>query len=188
MGRIKRTEMKTALLIIDLQNDYFPGGKNELVGSLNASIKAKELLASFRNRNLPVVHIQHLSNRPESTFFIPGTTGAEIHENVRPLQNEKVIVKNYPNSFRETCLHNYLQEQQIEHLVVSGMMSHMCVDATVRAGKDLGYQVTVAQDTCASKDLTFLGKKIPAQEVHGSFMVALSHFYAAIKSSSELVE
>ena len=188
MGRIKRAEMKTALLIIDLQNDYFPGGKNELVGSLNASIKAKELLASFRNRNLPVVHIQHLSNRPESTFFIPGTTGSEIHENVRPLQNEKVIVKNYPNSFRETDLHSYLREQQIDHLVVSGMMSHMCVDATVRAGKDLGYQVTVAEDACASKDLTFLGKKIPAQEVHGSFMVALSHFYAAIKSSSELVE
>jgi nicotinamidase-related amidase len=137
--------MKTALLIIDLQNDYFPGGSNELVNSLEASMKAGELLGRFRDKNLPVVHVRHLSVRPGSTYFIPGTTGSEIHANVRPLPNEKVIIKNYPNSFRETELHNYLQEQQIDHLVVSGMMSHMCVDATARAGKDLGYQVTVVK-------------------------------------------
>jgi nicotinamidase-related amidase len=180
--------MKTALLIIDLQNDYFPGGNNELVNSLEASMKAGELLGRFRDKNLPVVHVCHLSVRPGSTYFIPGATGSEIHANVRPLPNEKVIIKNYPNSFRETELHNYLQEQQIDHLVVLGMMSHMCVDATARAGKDLGYRVTVVEDACATKDLTFRGKKIPAQEVHGSFMVALSHFYAAIKPSSELIE
>jgi nicotinamidase-related amidase len=188
MGGTKRTEMKTALLIIDLQNDYFPEGNNELVNSLAASVKARELLSCFRKKELTVVHIRHLSARPGATFFIPGTPGAEIHENVKPLKNEKVIIKNYPNSFRETALHNYLQEQQIDNLVVSGMMSHMCVDATVRAAKDLGYRVTVAEDACATKDLTFHGKKILAQEVHGSFMVALSHFYAEIKPSAELVE
>ena len=180
--------MKTALLIIDLQNDYFPGGNNELVNSLAASTNARELLDRFRKKNLPVVHVQHLSIRPGSTYFIPGTTGAEIHENVRPLQGEEVVTKNYPNSFRQTRLHDYLREQEITHLIISGMMSHMCVDSTARAGKDLGYQVTIAEDACATKDLTFDGKKIPAHEVHGSFMVGLSHFYAEIKRSSELIE
>lgn len=180
--------MKTALVIIDVQNDYFPDGKNELVNSLEASLKAKDLLEHFRRRNLHVVHIRHLSVRPGSTFFIPGTEGAEIHASAQPLQNEKIITKNYPNSFRETNLHDYLQEQQIEHLVISGMMTHMCIDSTARAGKDLGYRITIAEDACATKDLTFREYKIPAQEVHRAFMAGLSHSYAEIKTSPELIE
>lgn len=180
--------MKTAFVIIDVQNDYFPNGKNELVNSLEASLKAKDLLEHFRQRNLQVVHIRHLSLRPGATYFIPGTEGAEIHANVQPLQNEKIVTKNYPNGFRETDLHDYLQEQQIEHLVISGMMSHMCVDSTARAGKDLGYRITIAEDACATKDLPFQDHKIPAQEVHQSFMAGLSQYYAEIKTSCELIE
>ena len=118
--------MNKALVIIDLQNDYFPGGKNELVNSTEASLKAKELLTAFREKNLPVIHVQHLSVRPGSTFFVPGTPGAEIHDNVKPAEGEKIVVKSFPNSFRETDLQEYLKSLQIDHLVVAGMMSHMC--------------------------------------------------------------
>ncbi len=97
-------ETKKALLIIDIQNDYFEGGANPLSGSLEASINAKRLLTDFRSKSLPVVHVQHFSTRPGSTFFIPNTNGVEIHENVRPVNGEKVIAKNYPNSFHETDL------------------------------------------------------------------------------------
>lgn len=180
--------MKTALLIIDIQNDYFPGGKNELVNSAAASLKAKELLKQFRQRGLTVIHVRHLSVRPGAWFFIPGSKGAEIHINVQPLKNETIITKNYPNSFRETDLQNYLREQQIDHLVISGMMSNMCVDSTARAAKDLGYRITVVEDACATKDLAFQEKMIPAQEVHESFMAGLSYYYAEIKTSSELIE
>jgi len=180
--------MKTAFVIIDVQNDYFPNGKNELVNSLEASLKAKDLLEHFRQRNLHVVHIRHLSVRPGSTYFIPGTEGAEIHANVQPLQNEKIVTKNYPNSFRETDLHDYLQEQQIEHLVISGMMSHMCVDSTARAGKDLGYRITIAEDSCATKDLILQEQKIPAQEIHRAFIAGLSNYYAEIKTSPQVIE
>lgn len=180
--------MKTALLLIDIQNDYFPEGKNELVKSREASEKAREVLMKFRSKRLPVIHIRHLSVRPGSTFFIPGTPGADIHLNVYPLAEEKVIIKNYPNSFRDTDLHTYLQQQGIQHLVIAGMMSHMCVDATTRAAKDLGYQLTVVADACATKDLSFGGEIIPAQDVHGAFMAALNYFYAEVKPSAELIE
>jgi len=180
--------MKTAFVIIDVQNDYFPNGKNELVNSLEASLKAKDLLEHFRQRNLHVVHIRHLSVRPGSTYFIPGTEGAEIHANVQPLQNEKIVTKNYPNGFRETDLHDYLHEQQIEHLVISGMMSHMCVDSTARAGKDLGYRITIAEDSCATKDLILQEQKIPAQEIHRAFIAGLSNYYAEIKTSPQVIE
>lgn len=180
--------MKTALVIIDIQNDYFPDGKNELVNSVEASLKAKDLLEHFRQMDLPVVHIRHLSVRPGSTYFIPGTEGAEIHASVQPLQDEKIVTKNYPNGFRETDLHEYLQEQQIEHLVISGMMSHMCVDSTARAGKDLGYRVTIAEDACATRDLILQEQKVPAQEIHQAFMAGLSYYYAEIKTSQQVIE
>lgn len=180
--------MRNALLIIDIQNDYFPGGKNELVNSYEASLKAKELLERFRQKNLPVIHIQHLSVRPGSAFFIPDTIGAEIHANVFPQANETLITKNYPNSFRETGLQNYLQQQGITHLVIAGMMSHMCVDATVRAAKDFGYEVTVVADACATKDLSIQGTTVKASDVHHSFMAALNYFYADVKNTADLIE
>ena len=180
--------MKTALVIIDIQNDYFPAGNYELVNSVEASLKAKDLLEHFRQRDLTVVHIRHLSVRPGSTYFIPGTEGAEIHASVQPLPDEKIVTKNYPNGFRETVLHNYLLEQHIEHLVIAGMMSHMCVDSTARAGKDLGYRITIAEDACATKDLFFQEQKIPAQEIHQAFMAGLSYYYAEIKTSLQVIE
>lgn len=74
--------MKTALLLIDIQNDYFPSGKMELVGSLQAAAAAARLLATFRKQSWLVYHVQHISTRPTSTFFLPGTAGIEIHPSV----------------------------------------------------------------------------------------------------------
>ena len=68
---------KEALLIIDMQNDYFLGGANELVGAEKASQNTKAILKRFRGCNKPVVHIQHVSTRPEATFFILTPNGVE---------------------------------------------------------------------------------------------------------------
>jgi nicotinamidase-related amidase len=179
--------MKRALIIIDIQNDYFDGGATPLVGSQEASLKAKELLATFRAESLPVIHIQHLSVRPDSTFFIPNTTGAEIHTNVQPKIGEKVIVKNYPNSFRSTDLLNYLQSHDITDLVICGMMTQMCVDATVRAAKDYGYNCTVISDACAAKDLMLADVKVDAKQVQAAFLAALNYFYSEVKSTEEFL-
>src|SRR5512141_1950325 len=126
----------TALLIIDIQNDYFPGGAMELEGAEEAGAKAARALAKFRKDGLPVFHVQHLSVRPGATFFIPGTPGVEIREGLRPLEGETLIEKNFPNSFRGTALQNYLDKNKIKNLVVAGMMTHMCVDASVRQAAD----------------------------------------------------
>src|SRR5512145_374362 len=100
--------MNTALILVDIQKDYFPGGKMELAGSPEASHQAGQMLAYFRKENLPIIHIQHLSMRKDATFFLPDTDGILFHENVRPLAGEKVIEKHFPNSFRDTGLKAYL--------------------------------------------------------------------------------
>jgi nicotinamidase-related amidase len=175
-----------ALLIIDIQNDYFLGGKMELEGADAAAGRAAEALKAFREKSLPVFHVRHLSVRPGSTFFIPGTSGAEIHAAVKPQGGEKVIEKNFPNSFRGTELERALKDAGVKELVVAGMMTHMCVDASVRQAADLGYKVTLLGDACATRAQSFGGETVPARHVHTAFLAALNGFYAKVIPTHDL--
>ena len=174
------------LLLIDIQNDYFPGGKMELAGSEGAGKNAGKLLSAFRARRSPIWHVQHISNRPGATFFLPDTDGVNIHSSVMPLAGEAIIIKHYPNSFRETALLEQLREKGITSLVVAGMMTHMCVDTTVRAASDLGFQCLLAHDACATRDLSFDGSSVPAHHVQTAYMAALNGLFARISSTEEL--
>ncbi len=179
--------METALILIDIQNDYFPGGKMELVGSLEASLRAGEILNFFREKKMPVIHIRHLSVRPGATFFLPGTSGSEIHENVKPAAGESVIEKNYPNSFRDTPLLDVLKKDGIKNLVIAGMMTHMCVDATTRAAFDHGFTCTLVHDACATRQLSFAFTDVPAAHVHTAFLSALNGIYARLLTANEFI-
>jgi nicotinamidase-related amidase len=180
--------MKTALLIIDIQNDYFEGGAMALAEPGKASSNAARLLESFRQNNLPIIHIQHIANRPGASFFIQGTAGADIHDDVKPLQQEKVIVKHFPNSFRETGLLDHLRTNNITRLVICGMMTHMCVDATTRAAKDHGFDCVVIGDACATKDLEVNGEHVNAAEVQKAFLAALNYFYSTVLTTGEYLD
>jgi nicotinamidase-related amidase len=180
--------MNTALIIIDIQNDYFEGGAAQLVNPDVASSNAKLLLECFRKRNLPVVHIQHIANRPGATFFIPDTKGAEIHVDVKPKNAEQIIVKHYPNSFRKTNLLEYLKSKAITDLVICGMQTHMCVDSTTRAAKDLGFNCVVIGDACATKDLEINGVKVKAVDVQTAFLSALNYFYSTVMTTEQYLK
>ncbi len=176
-----------ALLIIDIQNDYFPGGKMELENATEAAKKASEILNYFRKNNLPVFHIQHESVREGASFFLPGTEGQKINDHVKPQENEIIIVKNFPNSFIQTGLYEKLQERNIKKLVITGMMTFMCVDATARAAKDLGFHCTLIHDATAARALEFNGQKVTAKEVKTSFLAALSMTCDAVKSCEDFL-
>lgn len=179
--------MNTALVLIDIQNDYFPGGNMELQGSIQASSRAKKLLSFFREKKMPVVHVQHISLQPAATFLLPETEGVKIHPSVVPIQDETVIEKHYPNSFRDTRLFENLKGVGATYLVICGMMTHMCVDATTRAAFDLGFQCTVVSDACATRSLAFADKTIPAEHVHGAFMAALGAVYARVVAADDFI-
>ena len=178
--------MKTALLIIDIQKDYFPGGKMELVNPLEAAKKAYMLLQCFREHGGYHVHIQHIALKPDATFFVKGTDGTDIHDSVAHFEGEPIVYKHYPNSFRETNLLEILKEWGIERVVICGMMTHMCVDATVRAAADFGFQVMIADDACATRDLKYGETTIPAEHVHKAFLAALKS-YGQVMSSDQVI-
>lgn len=179
--------MNDCLLLVDLQNDYFPGGALELTDIEAAAARAQELLQDFRRSGSPVVHIRHVATRPEATFFLPDTAGVAIHSTVAPRDREAVVTKHYPNSFRDTELLALLRQRAPSSLVICGAMSHMCIDATTRAAFDLGFDCRVAADACATRDLQFRERTVAAADVHAAFMAALSSPYARVASTAEIL-
>jgi nicotinamidase-related amidase len=155
--------INTALLIVDIQNFYFPGDGPGLVNAEQASLNAKAILEIFREKNQLVVHVRHKSDK-----------GFEIHKNVEPAANEKVITKEEVNSFQNTDLLEYLKSNNINRLVIIGMQTQMCVEAAIRAGHDFGFECIVIHDACATRDLKFNGKTVKAEDVQTSTLAAIT--------------
>lgn len=174
-----------ALLLIDIQNDYFPGGLYTLEGIDQASRTSAELLDHFRTQRLPLVHIRHEFASPEAPFFRPGAPGSEIHASVAPVAGETVVTKNFVNSFQQTDLKSILDQQGVDALVVCGAMSHMCVEGTTRAAADLGYRCQVIHDACATRDQQFGDRVIRAADVHGTAMATLGFAFAEVLTFGE---
>ena len=166
--------MPRTLLIIDIQRDYFSGGAYPLVEPEAAAETARRVLDSFRDVGDPVIHMKHVWDAPDAEFMRPGTEGIEIHPTVAPAEGELVLEKTSPNSFIDTPLEEELKQRDPDELVVAGMMSSMCVDATVRAAADLGFSPIVVHDACAAPDLQFNGVDVPGAAVHAAFMAALA--------------
>jgi nicotinamidase-related amidase len=164
---------KKALLIIDIQDFYFPGGKSALVEPEKAAANAALLLNDFRNRNIPVIHVRHNAE-----------PGGKINDIVKPLPSEKIVSKDEVNCFKETGLLDYLRANKIDSLVICGMQTHMCVEAATRAASDYGFKCILIHDACATKDLRFGDKIIKAEDVHYSTLSTLSN-YAKVMSTKE---
>jgi len=182
---------KTALLLIDFQNDYFSsydGAKCALSGTEEAANQAAKLLAAFRTKGLPVVHVRHEFQTNAAPFFLPGSEGAKIHESAGAISGEPVVLKHQINSFQNTNLKDILVKRGVENVVIVGAMTHMCIDAVTRAAKDYGYNCAIAHDACATLGLEFNGVKVPAEHVHAAVMAALNFAYAHVASADELIK
>lgn len=181
----------TALLLIDLQNDYYltyDEAKWPLSSTEKASDNAATLLTKFRESDMPVIHVRHEFPSDDAPFFLPDSDGAKIHSTVTPIAGEPVILKHQINSFRDTDLHRILVDLNVEKLIIVGAMSHMCIDAVTRAAVDLGYECHVAHDACATLDLEFNGVTVSAHDVHHAFMAALSFGYCNVESTDKLLD
>ncbi|WP_349970054.1 cysteine hydrolase family protein [Pseudomonas caspiana] len=176
--------MKRGLLVVDLQNEYLPTGKLPLTGIEAAVANAVRVISQARDIDVPVFHIRHESDE-HAPIFAKGSDGGEIQLAVAPEGQEHVIVKKHINAFRETDLKQHLEASGVQEVVVIGAMSHMCIDAVVRAAVDMGYPVTVLHDACATLDLSFGGVNVPAAHAHATMMAAFEFGYATVKSVDE---
>lgn len=176
---------KTALVLVDIQNDYFEGGTWTLPHMDAAAAKAARVLAHARAEGLDIVHIQHQA-APGAPFLVAGTHGGEINAAVTPQAAEPVITKDRPNSFHNTRLDAHLRELGVTDIRLIGAMSQMCIDGTARAGRDLGYAIEVIEDACAAKPIHFGGVELSADQVHAAFMGGLSGAYATVRTVDDI--
>lgn len=176
---------KRAVIVVDLQNEYLPGGKLPLQGIHDALTNAARVIDDARAKGDPVIHVRHEAGAADAPFFTPGTDGVRIHDAVAPAAGEAVVVKHFPNAFRDTNLKEILDGNGIGEVTVIGAMSHMCIDATTRAAADFGYRTKVVHDACATRDLEFNGVTVPALQVHSALMAALAFGYAAVVGTDE---
>ena len=174
--------MKRGLVVVDLQNEYLPTGKLPLIGIEAAVANADRVISHARNSGIPVFHIRHESDDESAALFAKGSSGAQIQQAVAPDDQEPVIVKKHINAFRETDLKQQLDAFNVQDIVVIGAMSHMCIDAVVRAAADMGYPVTVLHDACATLELTFRGVTVPAAHAHAAMMAAFEFGYGTVQS------
>jgi nicotinamidase-related amidase len=180
-------ESRPALVIVDIQNFYFPGGRLPLQGSETASLNAKKVLEMFRAKKWPVIHVRHLS-KGVADAALAGNPQWSFQANVAPLPGEPVVTKREVNAFRGTNLLDLLKDLKVKDLVIVGMQTHMCLEGAVRAAADYGFEVTVAEDACATRDLEFNGIKVPAEAVHLSTLATLKGNYAKIVTTADLLK
>lgn len=171
---------KSALILVDLQNDYFTGGLWPVDEMDRVATNARELLSQARLAGDLVIHIYHEASSQSAPFFRPESLGAQIHHSVGPTAGEAVILKHRPNSFHQTDLHDQLQAAGITSVTIIGAMTQMCIDATARAARDLGYQVTLVADACGAKAMGYGDTMLSGQQVQAAYLAALEVSYATI--------
>jgi nicotinamidase-related amidase len=171
--KIKVDTIPVALLIIDEQEFYFPGGKLPLKDPEAAAEKTAEVLKLFREQRLPVIHVQHKG-------------GGEIYPLVKPIAGEKVITKTEANSFNGTDLEQYLKFLGTRRIVICGMQTQMCVEAATRTAYDEGFEVLLVQDACATRDLRWGDRVVSAADVQASTLASMNHIYARVISAGDL--
>jgi nicotinamidase-related amidase len=177
----------TALILIDIQMDYFRPEKLLIPDGARVVERAAALRDWAGERGIAVVHIQQVSGAA-SPIFAAGTDGIAIHPDLAPRDGETVIVKTLPSSFDRTDLHALLQECGVKTLILAGLMTHMCVETTCRGALPLGYAVIVAADATASRDLpAFDGSVIPHAEVHRNALAAMGDRFADVLSTEAIL-
>jgi nicotinamidase-related amidase len=173
--KLEAQEHKTALLLIDIQDFYFPGGRSALVEPAKAANNAAKLLDYFRKEKMLVIHVRHNAE-----------PGGNINDIVRPLPQEKIFSKSAVNCFVGTDLLDFLKTNKTDTLVICGMQTHMCVEAATRAASDMGFKCILIHDACATKDLTFGDKLVKAEDVHNATLATLKS-YAKVESTLEFL-
>jgi Amidases related to nicotinamidase len=177
---------RTALLLIDVQQGLddprFPARNNP-----DAEKRIAELLAAWRANGRPVIHVQHMSQRPDSTLR-PAQPGNDFKPEAMPLAGEPIFQKTANSAFVGTSLESHLRDNGISELVVAGLTTEHCVSSTVRSASDLGFSVTVAEDATAAFDtIGHAGVLYSGDLLHRTALASLNEESARVRSTKGIL-
>lgn len=169
----------TALLVIDFQREYFDG-RMPIPDGTKALLNAKRLIGKADASGMSVYHVQHVTPASSPIFAEDGKTVA-FHPDILPAPHHKTIQKSSVSVFPTTDINAKLKAEGVETLIVTGLMTHACVAGAARDAVPLGYDVIVASDACATRDITGSdGTTVPHAELHRASLVSLADTFADI--------
>ncbi|MRS21007.1 isochorismatase family protein [Enterobacteriaceae bacterium RIT692] len=178
---------QTAVIVIDIQNEYFPGGKMPIPDGMQALNNSKRLVAFAHKNNMPVFFVQHLGEA-DGPLFAKGSRFAEFHKDLQPAKGDRVISKATPSSFVGTDLQKQLDSLGIKQLIVTGLMTHMCVSSTARDAVPLGYSVIIPEDATATRDLaTWDNKVVDHKVLQQAALAGVADVFAEIKTTDQVL-
>ncbi len=179
--------MKRALLVIDVQNEYFTGKLpvSYPIGSLDNIIRAIE---AANQHDIPVILIQHTAPQKNAKTFVRGSKEWELHEAVLKRKYDCIIEKNLPGSFTGTGLEKFLKDKGVDTLTISGYMSQMCCDTTSRQAAHQGYSVEFLSDGTGTLDISNYAGNVTAEELHRAILVTQAMRFSKVLSTNEWIQ
>jgi nicotinamidase-related amidase len=187
VGKGRRQEMKRALLVIDVQNEYFTG-KLPIAyppGSLDNIVKAME---KARKGGIPVVVIQHTSPQKDAPVFGKGTEGWKLHPRIAEQAYDHMLEKNLPGSFTGTDLESWLRERKIDTVVITGYMTQMCCDTTARQAVHMGLAVEFLSDATGTLPVSNKAGSVTAEELHRAILVTQAMRFSRVMTTDQWIE
>jgi nicotinamidase-related amidase len=178
--------MKRALLVIDVQNEYFTGALpiTHPAGHLQNILQVMDAATG----KMPTVVIQHHFTDPAMPFFQKNSQGWKLHSEVADRPRDLLIEKTLPGSFTNTPLEKYLKEQGIDTVTIAGYMTHMCCDTTAREGVHRGFKVEFLSDATGTLPLNNKAGQVTAEELHRSILCAQQMLLSEVVGTREWLE
>ncbi|AIO38640.1 isochorismatase family protein [Burkholderia cenocepacia] len=176
---------RTALLVIDFQNEYF-SGRLPIPEGPRALANAQRVIAFADRAGISVFHIQH-AGAADGLLFADGSDSFRFHPDLQPAPHHAVVKKTSVSVFPTTDLDERLKAASIDTLIVTGLMTHACVAGAARDAVPLGYAVIVVDDACATRDLDVAGGTMPHCDLHRATLAALSDTFGDVLTTEQVL-
>ena len=182
------SKVKRALLVIDVQNEYFPGGALPIKHPVDHLQNILEVMDAAREQGVTTVVVRHHQPDPQSPLFCKGSPNWELHPDVASRPHDLLLDKQLPGSFTNTGLENFLREREIDTVAVAGYMTQICCDTTAREAFHRGFKVEFLRDATGTLDVENAAGKASAEELHNAILVSQQMFISEVVTKNEFVD
>ncbi|MDD5143659.1 cysteine hydrolase family protein [Methanoregula sp.] len=179
--------MSEALLVIDVQDEYF-SGKLPVTFPYGSFVNILQAMDAAHAARIPVVVIQHSNRAAGAATFVPGTPGWELRPEIKKRPRDVLVEKSLPGSFTGTNLEAWLKEHTITSVTIAGYMTQMCCDTTARQAFHRGYTVKFLSDATGTLAITNRAGSVSAEELHRAILVTQQMRFSQVMTTQEWIQ